>query len=87
MAHFLGYLQGNIQEAIYYSTKKSGLTATLTSHEGRIKIVLWFNSKTKEDWVTIEKDTCLGEGIYEHLYTGPIGRKLPKNENKTVTNS
>ena len=80
MAHFYSHIEGKAKtRASRTGTKKSGLSATVASWEGAVRVTAWFNTKDKEDWIEVSLIPWHGAGIERttSIYRGPISRFEP----------
>jgi hypothetical protein len=76
MAYFLGEVEGARGKAIRLGTQQSGLSATLASPSGSVRVVLWHDSKTGRDMATVALVEWKGRGVSRILYEGPVGTWL-----------
>ena len=78
MSHFYGTLQGNRGMATRQGTIKSSFFATAASWDGCIRVYLDHDKDTGTDRFRVCQDTWHGQGIYEALAEGELGKPAVK---------
>lgn len=76
MSQFYGTLKGTRGEATRCGSKKSGIETYCASWSGAIRCIAWHDKKINKDMVRVEKTTWQGEGDYQLLYEGEIGKVI-----------
>jgi hypothetical protein len=75
MAHFYGTLQGARGEATRLGTKTSGMHVTACSYEGKVRVILDYDTEKDCDIARVELAKHMGAGVEHVLYDGPVGVK------------
>lgn len=82
MAHFWASIKGEIMQeqkpgqpgrVAVEGIKKDGMLLISASWTGAVKIKMFYNEETDENWVTIRKIPWNNVGIHKLIYSGPIG--------------
>jgi len=77
MAHFYGTLKGQRGEATRCGSPASGLVTHAAGWGGAVRVELYVDEETGQDFARVNLVPWLGRGEHRTLYDGPVSGKLP----------